>query len=67
MVNLHESYVTELGLSNLRFPESAVRYASDCLFICVEFLRPSEPNGVMSSAISYLTTFLLGRLSLISG
>ena len=23
-----------------------------CLFVCVEALRPSQPNGVMSSAVS---------------
>ena len=23
-----------------------------CLFVCVEVLRPSQPNGVMSSAVS---------------
>ena len=35
-----------------------------CLFVCVEVLWPSQPNGVMSSAVSYLTTRLLGRLIL---
>ena len=25
---------------------------SICLFVCVEVLRPSQPNGVMSSAVS---------------
>ena len=25
---------------------------SVCLFVCVEVLRPSQPNGVMSSAVS---------------
>ena len=39
--------------------------ASD--FVCVEVLRPSKPNGVMSSAVSLLTTRLLGRLSPLSG
>ena len=24
-----------------------------CLFVCVEVLRPSQPNGVMSSAVSF--------------
>ena len=24
----------------------------NCLFVCVEVLRPSQPNGVMSSAVS---------------
>ena len=23
-----------------------------CLFVCVEVLRPSQPNGVMSSVVS---------------
>ena len=23
-----------------------------CLFVCVEVLRPSQPNGVMSSAVN---------------
>ena len=23
-----------------------------CLFVCVEVLRPSQPSGVMSSAVS---------------
>ena len=27
-------------------------YSNDCLFVCVEVLRPSQPNGVMSSAVS---------------
>ena len=36
------------------------------LFVCVEVLRPSQPNGVMSSAV-YLTTRLQGRLSPLSG
>ena len=51
-------------------PES--RYEKRCLwehmqivfvFVCVEALRPSQPYGVMSSVVSYLTTLLLGRLS----
>ena len=35
------------------------------LFVCVEVLQPSQPNGVMWSV--YLTTLLLGRLSPLSG
>ena len=27
-------------------------YKMECLFVCVEVLRPSQPNGVMSSAVS---------------
>ena len=37
------------------------------LFVCIEVLRPSQPNGVMSSMSVYLTTRLLGRLSPLSG
>ena len=37
-----------------------------CLFVCVRVLRPSQPNGVMSSAVSLLTTRLLGRFSPLS-
>ena len=37
------------------------------LFVCVEVLRPSQSNGVMSSAVSYLTTRLQDRLSPLSG
>ena len=37
------------------------------LFVYVEVLRPSQPNGVMSSVVSFLTTHLLGRLSPLSG
>ena len=33
-----------------------------CFFVCVEVLRLSQPNGVMSSAVS-----LLGRFSPLSG
>ena len=25
---------------------------NSCLFVCVEVLQPSQPNGVMSSAVS---------------
>ena len=32
--------------------EDAFRYKMVYLFVCVEVLRPSQPNGVMSSAVS---------------
>ena len=44
-----------------------MKIADKLVFVCVEVLRPSQPNGVMSSAVSYLTTRLLGRLSPLSG
>ena len=28
------------------------KHERDCLFVCVEVLRPSQPSGVMSSAVS---------------
>ena len=33
------------------------------MYVCVEVLRPSQPNGVMSSAVSLPNTHLLGRLN----
>ena len=38
-----------------------------CLFVCVEVLRPSQPNGVMLSAVSLPNHRFLGRLSPLSG
>ena len=37
------------------------------LFVCVEVLGPSQPNGVMSSVVSLPNHTLLGRLSPLSG
>ena len=37
------------------------------LFVYVEVLQPSQPNGVMSTGSVYLSTLLLGRLSPPSG
>ena len=37
------------------------------LIVCVEVLRPSQPNEVMLSGSVNLTTHLLGRLSPLSG
>ena len=36
-------------------------------FVCVEVLRPSQPNGSCRARSVYLTTRLLGRLSPLSG
>ena len=32
--------------------DELVKLTMHCLFVCVEVLRPSQPNGVMSSAVS---------------
>ena len=37
------------------------------LFVCVEVLRPSQPNGVMSSAVSLPNHMFTGQLSPLSG
>ena len=34
------------------FKAGTINRIIDCLFVCVEVLRPSQPNGVMSSAVS---------------
>ena len=43
--------------------------SSSCLgwFVCVEFLRPSQPNGIMSSAISLPNHSFTSRISPLSG
>ena len=33
----------------------------ESLFVCVEVLRPSQPNGVMSSAVSFPDTHVTGQ------
>ena len=42
--------VTKLLKSKHVSPDEMACY--DCLFVCVEVLCPSEPNGVMSSAVN---------------
>ena len=37
------------------------------LFVCVEVLRPSQPNGICRAQLVYLARRLLGRLSPLSG
>ena len=36
-------------------------YTPVCLFVCVEVLQPSQPNGVMSSAVSLPNHTLTGQ------
>ena len=41
-----------IGLSSLlEIPKNFAKF-SFALFVCVEVLRPSQPNGVMSSVVS---------------
>ena len=44
-----------------------ITFVTVCLFVCVEVLRPSQPNGSCRARSVYLTTRLLGRLSPLSG
>ena len=39
-------------ISSLPFSEFTPRLVKVKNFVCVEVLRPSQPNGVMSSAVS---------------
>ena len=39
-------------LTTSTYKQHKVELLSECLFVCVEVLRPSQPNGVMSSAVS---------------
>ena len=41
-----------LGSGEEDFQEFFTIYGHGGLFVCVEVLRPSQPNGVMSSAVS---------------
>ena len=39
-------------LESRLFANRMVKVHTLCLFVCVEVLRPSQPNGVMLSAVS---------------
>ena len=44
--------ITELAGEKFKIIVSILKDRCDDLFVCVEVLRPSQPNGVMSSAVS---------------
>ena len=54
------SVASDLGLHYLLWPLGPntcmyymlISWSLTCLFVCVEVLRPSQPSGVMSSAVS---------------
>ena len=48
-LGLHCLPITLLGVSRLQWVKELLLI---CLFVCVEVLRPSQSNGVMSSAVS---------------
>ena len=48
------------GLSFKHLPRDLVN-VNACLFVCVEVLWPSQPNGVMSSAVSLPNHMFTGQ------
>ena len=44
--------IVHMLLPEFLSPWSKLYLYNICLFVCVEVLRPSQPNGVMSSAVS---------------
>ena len=49
------------------FTDKVSRYNKYVLFVCVEVLRPSQSNRVMSSAVSLPNHTFTGQLSPLSG
>ena len=47
--------------SSGQFTKKTLGTSGDCLFVCVEVLRPSQPNGVMSSAVSLPNHMFTGQ------
>ena len=45
------------------FSHIVVQMSSGRLFVCVEVLRPSQPNGVMSSVVSLPNHTFTGQAS----
>ena len=58
-----ENFITKVILYYLIFiPRSTEKVTSTIkLFVCVEVLRPSQPNGIMSSAVSLPNHTLTGQ------
>ena len=59
-------YMVEIAIFNIYYVQRVVTPKVG-LFVCVEILLPSQPNGVCRAQSVYLTTRLLGRLSPLSG
>ena len=45
------SFRNTIRVSNSLDPDQVQHFVGPDLFVCVEVLRPSQPNGVMSSAV----------------
>ena len=48
-------------MANSADPDQLASKKPTDLFVCVEVLRPSQPNGVMSSAVSLLNHTFTGQ------
>ena len=53
--------LVRLLLCRLIWAPSGQLFTERCLFVCVEVLWPSQPNGVMSSAVSLPNHMLTGQ------
>ena len=49
LILLWNTFVTS-GVA--RFEKGSKKFRSGCSFVCIEVLRPTQPNGVMSSEVS---------------
>ena len=49
------------AMSSEKVPSNMYKMPRFRLFVCVEVLRPSQPNGVMSSAVSLLNHTFIGQ------
>ena len=47
-----DKVVDKTAYANSADPDQTAPEGAVCLFVCVEVLRPSQPDGVMSSAVS---------------
>ena len=48
-------------MANSVDPDEMLHSAASDLFVCVEVLRPSQPNGVMSSMVSLPNHMFTGQ------
>ena len=47
-----QAYLLKNKKKSIKIPSAVVVIIALMVFVCVEVLRPSQPNGVMSSAVS---------------
>ena len=60
----HQSHYTDTGATShisSSWYQAASKSILECLFVCVEVLQPSQPNGVMWSMVSLPTHKFTGQ------